>query len=51
MKDLSSEDLLKFCRTNLSTFFSPATEAFEGTRKLAGPDRQAGSTVRGTWNL
>ncbi|MEX3787936.1 hypothetical protein [Paraburkholderia sp. BR14374] len=51
MKDLSSEDLLKFCRTNLSTFFSPATEAFEGTRKLAGLDRQAGSTVRGTWNL
>ncbi|MGF6441507.1 hypothetical protein [Paraburkholderia youngii] len=51
MKDLLSEDLLKFCRTNVSTFFSPATEAFEGTGKLAGLDRQAGSIVRGTWNL
>ncbi|MFP4894643.1 hypothetical protein [Paraburkholderia sp. EG304] len=51
MKDHSSEALLKFCRTNASTCFSPATEAFEGTQKLAGLDRQAGSTVRGNWNL
>ncbi|MBB5458127.1 hypothetical protein HDG33_001770 [Paraburkholderia sp. Cpub6] len=32
MKDLSSEDLLKLCRTNASIFLSLASEAFEGHR-------------------
>ncbi|WP_168991492.1 hypothetical protein [Paraburkholderia sp. UYCP14C] len=47
MKDLSSDDLLRFCRTNVSTFFSLAAEAFEGVQQLAGLNRQAGSAIRG----
>jgi hypothetical protein len=42
MNDLSSEYLLEVYRTNVSIFFSLATEAFEVARKLADLNLQAG---------
>lgn len=41
MKDLSSEYLLEFYRANMSIFFSFASEALEGARKLADVNLQA----------
>jgi phasin family protein len=45
MNEFPSEDLMQFYKSNVSTFFSLANEAFEGTRKLAELNLQAGRSV------
>jgi len=45
MNEFSSEELTQFYKSNVSTFFSLASEAFEGTRKLAELNLQAARAV------
>ncbi len=41
MNDFLSEELTQFYKWNVSTFFSLASESFEGTRKLTELNLQA----------
>ena len=45
MKEFSSEELTQLYKSNVSIFFSLASEAFEGTRKLAELNLQAARSV------
>lgn len=45
MNEFSSEDLMQFYKSHISTFFSLASEAFEGVQKLAELNLQAGRSV------
>ncbi|MFM0268361.1 TIGR01841 family phasin [Paraburkholderia sediminicola] len=45
MNEFSSEDLMQFYKSNVSTFFSLASEAFEGGQKLAELNLQAARSV------
>lgn len=45
MNEFSSEDLMQFYKSNVSTFFSLANEAFEGAQKLAELNLQAARIV------
>lgn len=45
MNEFSSEDLTHFYKSNISTLFSLASEAFEGAQKLAELNLRAGRTV------
>jgi phasin family protein len=45
MNEFSSEDLTQFYKSNVSTFFPLASEAFEGVQKLAELNLQAGCSA------
>jgi phasin family protein len=45
MNAFSSEELMQFYKSNVSIFFSLASEAFEGAQKLAELNLQAGRSV------
>ncbi|MGF6720913.1 phasin family protein [Paraburkholderia sp. GAS41] len=45
MNEFSSEDLMQFYGSNVSTFFTLANEAFTGVQKLAELNLQAGRSV------
>lgn len=45
MNEFSSEELTHFYKSNVSTFFSLVSEAFEGVQKLAELNLQAGRSV------
>ncbi|MFM0211351.1 phasin family protein [Paraburkholderia sediminicola] len=45
MNEFSSEELMQFYKSNVSAFFSLASEAFEGVQKLAELNLQAGRSV------